>query len=161
MAKFFTLKETSISDYLDIHPEISANDVDEIFETNYGKQKIRLLNNFTDRRIEVLRQTNPTSSRDDRGGGAHGGGGPGGNRGSGKGGRGLSKVTDQREKYSCPLCSTKHPFKNRAVRPWFSVCQVFLNMAIANRVAACTKHQYCTICLSSKTAGGHENNSCS
>ena len=93
--RFFTFKETSISDYLDIHPEISANDVDEIFETNYGKQKIRLLNNFTDRRIEVLRKTNPTSSRDDRGGGAHGGGGPGGNRGSGKGGRGLSKVTDQ------------------------------------------------------------------
>ena len=138
--RFFALKETSTNDYLGIHPEVSANEVDEIFETDYGRQKIFLLNNFTDRRIEVLRQTNPSSSRDDCGSGGYGG-----NCGSGKGGRGLSKVTDQREKYSCPLCATKHPYKNRAVCPWFSVCQVFLNMAIANRVSACTKHQYCKI----------------
>ena len=100
--RFFALKETSTNDYLGIHPEVSANEVDEIFETDYGRQKIFLLNNFTDRRIEVLRQTNPSSSRDDCGSGGYGG-----NCGSGKGGRGLSKVTDQREKYSCPLCATK------------------------------------------------------
>ena len=84
------MKETSINDYINLHPDALANEVDEIFETDFGKQKINLLNSFTDRKIEVLR------------------------------------VTDQREKFSCPFCSTKHQRNNKPVRPFLSVCQVFL-----------------------------------
>ena len=109
----FQLKETSINDYIILHSDALANEVDEIFENDFGKQKINLLNSFTDRKIEVLRQIKPTTTSDRVSG-----------SGAGNGGSGRSKVTDQREKFSCPLCSTKHQSNNKPVRPFLFVCQV-------------------------------------
>ena len=95
-----------------MHPKTSANEADDIFEVDFGKQKIELLNSFTDRKIEVLRQINPTSSSSSS---DHGGGG-----GSGGGaGKGSSRVTDQHKKFSCPLSATKHQSGTRPVRPFF------------------------------------------
>ena len=115
--KFFQLKESSINDYIILHPDALANEVDEIFETDFGKQKINLLNSFTDRRIEVLRQINPTTSSD------RGSGRGVGNHGAGKGGRGHS--TDPKEKYSSPFVQPNTQVKNSLFVPGSGFARFF------------------------------------
>ena len=124
-----------------LHPDTSPTQAEEIFEVDFGKSKLTLLEEFTDMRIEVLRQLNaslPSSSS-----------GP-------PRGRGSSRVTDGRERWRCPICKNPHQNQKSPVRPYLSVCPVFLEMDVAGHVNACRKFGYCRICLTDSSKG-HEN----
>ena len=59
------------------------------------------------------------------------------------------------EKYSCPLCNTGHSTNSSAVRPYLSVCGMFLNQTVSQRIASCRKFSYCVVCLSPKSSKAH------
>ena len=48
-----------------------------------------------------------------------------------------TKIVDQRESWKCPVCKTKHPSETFLVRPYLSVCQVFLETEIIYNLSHC------------------------
>ena len=140
--RFFQLKHTITKNYISLHPDTSPTEAEEIFEVDYGMQKLQLIEEFTDMRIEVLRQLNTSASS------------PAGHPSTSRG-RGSSRVTDGRERWRCPVCKTQHQNPRQAVRPYLSCCPVFLEMDVSGRVNTVKKFGYCRLCLADASKG-HE-----
>ena len=70
----------------------------------------------------------------------------------------VGNVIDPREGWKCPLCSTPHKSDTQPLRPYLSVCPIFIESNVDGRYKACTKHNYCKVCLCSADTKSHKEN---
>jgi hypothetical protein len=112
---------------------------EHVYEKQYSRHRVTFLNSFIKMRLEVLRNMQEGSKKKHEPDARHG-----------------SKVTDSKEKFTCPLCQTAHRDDKYSVRAFLSCCQVFLEMSVQLRIDACSKFEHCKVCTSSKKNKRHQ-----
>ena len=139
-----TLKEKTRENFYDrfidskltLRGTCAPEDWDLVYERDHSQHRLDFLNQFINRRLEVLRALAPSKAA----------GKYSSFKGSSETPKEASRVTDPKEKFSCPLCSTAHRDQKFSSRPYLSVCQKFQDMSVPDRIGCCDRLRYCKLC---------------
>lgn len=113
--------------------QVPVQDWEETYEQKFHEHRLKFLNLFLEKRLFNLRHSNISQSA------------------SGKLSHIQSRVTDQAEKWTCPLCHTQHRKGTNKPRPYLSVCEVFIAQSAQEKQKTKERLNLCPICTQPKT----------